>query len=219
MNLTEKRREIKKLILENSFKAGACHISSALSCVNILVDLFYVKKIKPEQFIFSKASGVAAFYSVLADLGYFPKNKIAYYLKKYPLPSKEVPGIVWSGGSLGMGLSVAAGMALGNRNKKVYVLLSDGEMQEGNTFEAALFARQHKLKNLYAICDNNQYQALGKIEDILDLETAFDFYKKTLPNFKRVKTIKGGDIDFLQGTKGHYFNLNKELLESALKKI
>ena len=219
MNLTEKRQEIKKLILENSFKAGACHISSALSCVNILVDLFYIQKIKPEQFIFSKASGISVLYAILADKGYFPKNKIAYYLKNYPLPSKEVPGVIWSGGSLGMGLSIAAGIALGNRKKRIYVLLSDGEMQEGNTFEAALFARQHNLNNLYAICDNNQYQALGKIKDILDLETAFDFYKKTLPHFERVKTIKGGNIGFLQGTKGHYLNLTEATLKQSLKWI
>ena len=70
---------------------------------------FLCKKNKARTIYIQQSFGRGGFYSVLADLGYFPKNKIAYYLKKYPLPSKEVPGIVWSGGSLGMGLSVAAG--------------------------------------------------------------------------------------------------------------
>lgn len=219
MILRKKQQEIKKLILESSFEAKACHLGSALSCVDILVDLFYNILKDEDVFIFAKASGVATYYAILADKGYFPTEKLAEYLKNYPLVSKEVPGVIWSGGSCGHGLSVACGLALADRARKVYVLLSDGECQEGATFEAALFARQHKLNNLYVLIDNNSFQACGAIKDILDLETAFKFLKKTLPNCKIIKTIKGGDIDFLQGTKGHYLNLNQESLNQALKQI
>ena len=122
LNLNKKRQEIRRLILENSYLAGACHIGGALSCVNILIDLFYIQKIKPEQFIWSKASGVSAFYSVLADKGYFPKSKIAYYLKKYPLSNRQVPGVMIDGGSCGHGLPTAVGMALSDK-KKISIVL------------------------------------------------------------------------------------------------
>lgn len=210
------KREIKKSILENSLKAGACHIGSALSCVDILIDLYDNILTERDVFIFSKASGVSALYCILAEKGYFPKEKIAYYLKNYPLPSTEVPGVVHSFGSLGHGLSVATGMAYADRSRRVFVLMSDGECQEGTTWEAALFARQYKLGNLFVIIDANEYQALGKTDDILNLETAFEFLKKTLPHCDVVKTKKGGDIDFLQGVEGHYKNLTPELLEKAL---
>ena len=223
MNLSEKSKQIERDILNVSFLSGACHIGSALSCVDILVELYYKILKKEDIFIFSKASGVSTLYCILADKGYFPKSEIVYYLKNYPLSSCEVPGVIWSGGSLGMGLSFACGMAFAKKIKKekgnVYVLIGDGECQEGTTYEAALFARQHKLDNLYVIIDFNRYQALGAVKDILDLKTAFRFLKRSLPNCNIRKTIKGGNIDFLQGIKGHYLNLTPELFKKALCKI
>ncbi|MEK7180270.1 MAG: thiamine pyrophosphate-dependent enzyme [Patescibacteria group bacterium] len=219
MSNLNKKRQIKRDILNASFEAGACHIGSALSCSDILVDLFNILK-KEDVFLFSKASGVAAYYAILADKGHFPKEKTAEYLKKYPLVSKEVPGVIWSGGSCGHGLPVACGLALADRMRKVYVLLSDGECQEGATYEAALFARQHKLKNLYVLIDNNGLQACGATKDILDLETAFEFLKKTLPNCKIFETIKGAGVDFMEGDfTWHYRNLTPALLARALKQI
>lgn len=211
-------KTLQKEILINSYKAGACHIGSALSCVKILNDLFKTFR-KGDVFIFSKASGVATLYCLLADQGKFPKSKVAEYLKKYPEVSKEVRGVLWSGGSLGLGLPIAVGLALADRNRRVYCLMSDGECQEGTTWEASLFARQHKLKNLYVIVDNNSYQALGKTKDILDLTTAFEFMKKTLPNCRIVNTVKGDKFKLLQGTKGHYYNLKKEDLDKLLCQI
>lgn len=209
---------IRREVLQTSFKSGACHIGSALSCVDILVDLFYTKKIKADQFLFSKASGVATLYVILADLGYFPKEKTAEYLKQYPLASKEVNGILHSVGSIAHGLSVACGLALANRNKDYYVLLSDGEIMEGSTYEACLFARQHKIKNLYVIVDNNSLVACGKTTDILDLETAFSFMLDTLPNCQIVNTTKGDGVDFMENDyTWHYKNLTQELLDKALK--
>lgn len=209
---------IRRQILKASYEAGACHIGSALSCVDILVELYYKTLKKDDIFLFSKASGVATLYAILADKGYFPKEKLSYYLKNYPLASKEVPGVIHSVGSLGHGLSVAVGLALGNRKRRVYTLLSDGECQEGSTYEASLFARQHKLNNLHVIVDDNGLQACGATKDILDLETAYEFFRKTLPNFKRVRTIKGQGVSFMENDYcWHYRNLDKKLLNKALE--
>ena len=210
--------KIRRIIIESSYKAGACHIGSALSCVDILVDIFEKMK-KGDKFIFSKASGVSALYAVLALKGYFPENKVAYYLKKYPLPDKRVAGVLISGGSLGHGLPIACGLALVEKND-VYVLMSDAECNEGTTYESALFAKQHKLNNLYVFVDNNKFQACGKTEDILELTTAFDFLQKTLSHCSIVDTIKGKGVSFCEGNNDwHYRNLSKSERDKALKEL
>jgi len=210
---------MKKEILINSYKAGACHISSALSCIDILVDIFKQKK-EDDIFLFGKASGVAAYYCLLAEQGEIPKGKVAYYLKNYPLVSKEVPGVVHSFGSIGHSLSVAAGIAFADRKRNVYVLISDGELMEGSTYEAALFIGQHNLKNLYVHVDDNKLVALGKTKDILNLDNAFEFYQKNIPNFIRHETIKGAGVDFMENDyTWHYKNLDENLLEKALEQI
>ena len=108
----ETKQETIKNILKTSFEAGACHIGSALSCIDIIRDVYENRLKDRDIFIFSKASGVCAFYTILSEQGYFPKEKITEYLKKYPLANKEVPGVLHSVGSVGMGLSVALGLAL-----------------------------------------------------------------------------------------------------------
>ena len=213
-------KKIRKDILVNSFHAGACHIGSALSCVDILVELFYGILKKEDVFVFSKASGVVAYYAILADKGIIPEDKVVYYIKNFPLPSKEVPGIIHSVGSLGHGLPFATGMAYADRSKKVFVLMSDGEIQEGTTYESALFARQHKLDNLYVIVDDNGIQGLDFNDTILNMDTAYNFLEQTLPNFDRRRTIKGQGIDFMENKpEWHYKNLTPELLEKALCQI
>lgn len=210
-----KKKQIRKAILNDSFRSGACHIGSALSCTDILVDLYHKILKKGDIFIFGKASGVSALYAILEDKGII-KNAWKY-LKKYPLVSKEVKGVVWSGGSLGMGLGIACGIALGNRKKNVYVLLGDGDLQEGSNFESALFARHHNLTNLNVIYDFNGLQALGKTKDILGLGTALEFYQKTLPIFQIVPTTKGNGVSFMQHDyTWHYKNLSESQLQEAL---
>jgi transketolase len=214
--MEDKVKQIKRDVLTASFEAGACHIGSALSCVNILVDLFYNKKIHPKQFLFGKASGVGAYYAILADLGFFNHTYIAKYLREYPLPSKEVSGVRHSFGSVGHALPVACGLALADRKTDYYVLLSDGDCQEGATFEACLFAKQHHLGNLHVIVDNNGIQACGKTDDILNMDTVWGFMKKTLPSVEIVNTVKGEGVDFMENNyEWHYRNLDKELLEKA----
>jgi transketolase len=215
-----KETQIRRDVLQASFDANACHIGSSLSCVEIMVGLFYGRMNDGDRFLFVKASGSACYYSILADKGYFPKEKTAEYLRNYPEVSKEVPGVLHTIGSVGMGLSVAVGLALSDRSQRVFCLISDGQLNEGVTYEAALFSRQHKLTNLFVICDNNGIQALARTDDVLNLDTAFKFFEKTFPNFENVKTIKGSGVSFLEDrVESHYMNLTQELLDKALDEL
>lgn len=221
------KSQIKKFktdILNYSFLAGACHIGSALSCIEILNDIFYKKLKKEDVFLFSKASGAAALYVILADKGYFDKKKLTDYLKNYPLAHKDVPGVIHSVGSIGHGLPVAVGIALGKKLKKeegdVHVLISDGELNEGTSYEAALFASQHKLKNLHVWVDDNGIQACDFTRDVLNLDTAIDFFSESFHNFHHNYTIKGDGISFMEDkVEWHYKNLDEELLEKALEEL
>jgi len=208
MNPKKLRREI----LKTSYLAGACHIGSSLSCVEILLGILRKMK-KKDRFIFSKASGACAYYILLAEAGHFPKEKLSYYLKNYPLCDKRVPGVIHSVGSLGHGLPVATGLALADRIRDVYILMSDSELQSGTTWECLLFIKQHKLKNLKIYVDNNGLQACGKIKDILDLP--WGFLKKN--GFKIIKTVKGKGVDFMENkAEWHYWNLDEAKLKKAL---
>lgn len=210
--------KIRRLILQASYDAHACHIGSSLSCVEILIEIFEKKKEK-DLFIFSKASGVAAYYAILAERGVISHDKVAYYLKNYPLVSKEVPSVLWSGGSLGHGLSVATGLALADRTRDVYVLMSDGEIQEGTTWESILFARQHKLENLKIYIDKNALQACGRTEDICGINYALGSLNNLFPLNIRF-TIKGkGWKKMERDVRVHYCNISKEELEEVLCQI
>lgn len=207
---------LRKLVLKASYKAKACHIGSALSCVDI-IEAIYERKREEDRFIFAKASGAAAFYVVLANKGFFPKNKIAYYLEHYPLASNEVPGVIHSVGSLGHGLPVATGLALANRQRMVYCLVGEGDVQCGTFYESILFARHHGLTNLEIIVDKNGLQALGATKDILGIDEALNALQKLFP-IKVIKTVKGQGVDFMEGDyRWHYLNLTKSLFEQAIK--
>lgn len=223
-------------IIDISYKAHACHIGSSLSCLEALQAILEVKG--DDYLIFSKASGVGAYYALK-----YNTDKATEFLKKYPLPSKEA-GMIWSGGSLGQGLSVACGLALADRKKKVYVLISDGELQEGQTWEAIMFASQHKLKNLIVIVDNNGFQALGKTKDICDLEPLEEKFqsfgwctsevdghnlkklilalkeKRHKPHVIIAKTIKGKGVSFMENNnEWHYRNLDEEGYKKAMVEL
>jgi len=194
MELT-KEIELKELALRlrrHSLKlvhdAKASHIGGSFSIIELLVVLYArILKVKPRQpdwperdrFILSKGHACAAHYAILAEMGYFPKKWLdTYYKNGSNLPGHAthscVPGVEVSTGSLGHGLSLAAGMALAaKRDKKkyrIFCLLSDGECDEGSTWEAILFASHLKMDNLTAIVDYNKIQALGHTKDVLNLE-------------------------------------------------
>ncbi len=201
--------QIKKKIIKASYHAGACHIGSALSAIGIIEDIYKVKRRK-DIFIFGKASGVAAYYCYK-----YPLKKATELLKKYPLASKEA-GCIWSGGSIGQAASVGAGMALGDRKRDVYVLLGDGDIQEGQTYETLLFLRQHKLGNLKIYVDRNHLQALGNTEKILSITKALKVLKKIFP-INVVETIKGRGVSFMENQyEWHYKNITKEGYEEAI---
>ena len=240
-----KIKQIRRDILNASYEAKACHIGSSMSCVDILVDLFYTKKINPKQFIFAKASGISTYLSILADLNYFPKEKLAEYLRNFPLASKEVPGIVHSTGSISHGFNVAAGLAMSDRGKEIYCLESDGAINEGSFWEAMLFSAHHKLSNLVVIIDRNFLQAMGSTEDIMKLEPLVDKFMAFNWECKRVKghdskeiidalngwetnkpkilicdTVKGYPISFMsKETSWHYKNLDESFLRQALSEL
>ena len=208
-------RKIRRHIIEASYKAGACHIGSAMSCVEILISIDRQMK-RGDKFIFSKASGAAAYYALLVEKGIIPEDKLVYYLKNYPLPSKKVPGVIFGGGSLGHGLPAATGLALADRDKKVYCLISDAELQEGTTWESLLFKRHHELDNLIIYCDWNDQQACGRVNEVLDVPVWF----LGQMGVKMIRTIKGKGISFCEDDNNwHYQNLTSTLLEKALKEL
>lgn len=186
---------VRKEIMLMSFRAKSAHTGGALSCVEILVALYYkVMKVFPkdpenpkrDRLIFSKAHDAKALYAVLAERGFFDRKILeGYELDGGLLPGHAtrhcVPGVEVSAGALGHGLSMAAGMAyVGNADKKdfrVFAILSDGECDEGSTWEAILFAGHHKFDNLIAVVDYNKLQGFGFTKDILDLEPFVDKWR------------------------------------------
>jgi len=157
-----------------------------------------------DRFILSKGHGTAAVYAVLAECGFFPKEWLDTYCQDGSklaghITHHGVPGVEASTGSLGHGLSIGCGMALaGKRDRRpyrVFVMLSDGECDEGSTWEAVLFAHHHCLDNLVAIVDYNKIQAFGTVKEVLDLEPLADKWRA----FRwAVREIDGHDYDQIE---------------------
>jgi transketolase len=177
-------KEVRKDVIEMITKAGSGHPGGSLSCVEIVVTLYFkILKHNPknpkwrerDRFVLSKGHGVPTVYSVLSKLGYFPREwlwelrKCGTKLEGHPY-TKSIPGIEASTGSLGQGLSIANGMALAGKmdglNYRVYTLLGDGEINEGGIWEAGMTASRYELDNLCAILDHNGLQIDGTIKEI-----------------------------------------------------
>ena len=179
---------IRRRILDMIFKAKSGHVASSFSIVEILLSLFFgILRVDPsnpddpdrDRFILSKGHGCAALYAVLAERGFFPADKLETFCQMGSIlgghPERgKVPGIEASTGSLGHGLSIGAGIALGGKRDsmsyRTFVLMGDGECDEGSVWEAALFAAQHRLDNLTVIIDYNRFQASGRVDEIISLE-------------------------------------------------
>lgn len=187
VRLTEISKNIRRLILEAVTEAGSGHPGGSLSAVEILVTLYFYKmKHDPknpkwedrDRFVLSKGHASPLMFSILAQAGYFPIEELKTYRKINSRlqghPDFKTPGVEYPGGSLGIGLSVAVGMALAakldKKSHRVYVLLGDGELQEGQVWEAALTAAKYRLDNLTAIVDRNGIQQDGLTEQIMPLE-------------------------------------------------
>jgi transketolase len=204
MNLETFARNIRISALKMTNLGGASHIASVFSIADILSVLYgSVLNIKPDypkwsqrdRFILSKGHAGAGVYAALAEIGFFPKEKLkTFYQNGSDLSGhvshKNVPGVEFSTGSLGHGLSIGTGMAfsgkLNNENHRTYVLLSDGELDEGSNWEAILFASHHCLDKLTAIVDYNKIQSLDYVSNTLALEPFADKWKSFGWNVKEV---------------------------------
>lgn len=193
--LEKKSYELRKTVLEMCIKATTGHVTSSMSCIDVLIALYYGKVLKfnpknPEwqnrdRFILSKAQASPALYTILADLGYYPLKELDKFAQKDGKfgvhLQNNVPGVEITAGSLGHGLGIAAGIALGaSMNRDIYLvfaLLGDGECYEGSIWESAMFASHNRLNNLVAIIDRNYICATDFTENLIALEPLEEKWK------------------------------------------
>ena len=255
---------IRRTVLKMTSKGQASHVGSCLSVADILAVLYgEVLNIDPkrvdwperDRMIVSKGHAAAAVYAVLAELDYFPSN----WLLNYGNPgspllghvSHTIAGIELSTGSLGHGLPIAAGLSLAAKRSgqewRSFVVLSDGELNEGSNWEAALFAAHHGLDNLIAIVDYNKLQGFGRTGEVLELEPLADKWQafgwetlevdgndvedltKVFSNIRPftnrptsiiAHTVKGKGVSFMENRlEWHYMTPNEEQLCDALTEL
>ncbi len=263
--LQEHARQIRRKILEMSHDTGAAHVGSAFSCVDILVAAYWgALRITPEdphnperdRCILSKGHAAGALYAALGYRGFFPLEDLhafnvnGSYLAEHPIPY-SLPGLEVATGSLGHGLSLGLGMALASKISnipyRVYVLLSDGECNEGSAWEAAMFAPARKLDNVVVIIDCNRWQATDRTEDVLSLEPLAEKWRAfgwstyevdghdmgALVSLLRgspdgsgkpmaviARTVKGKGVSFMEDDNNwHYRIPSLAELEAALKEL
>ena len=247
LELKKTANEVRKGIIEAVHGAGAGHPGGSLSAADIYTYLYFEemnidpkdpKKKDRDRFVLSKGHTAPGLYSVLANRGYFPVEDLptlrhlGSYLQGHPC-MQETPGVDMSSGSLGQGISAAVGMALAakldNASYRTYTLLGDGEIEEGQVWEAAMFAGAKKLDNLVVIVDNNGLQIDGPIEkvnnpypidkkfeafnfhvinidgnDFDQIDAAFKEARETkgVPTAIIAKTLKGKGVSFMEGQVG-----------------
>ncbi|MCB6611623.1 transketolase [[Clostridium] symbiosum] len=266
LELKKKANEVRKGIVTAVHAAKSGHPGGSLSAADIFTYLYFEemnidpkepKKADRDRFVLSKGHNAPGLYSVLAERGYFPKadlltlRHIGSYLQGHP-DMKHINGVDMSSGSLGQGISAAVGMAVSAKmsgdSYHVYTLLGDGEIQEGQVWEAAMFAGHRKLDNLTVIVDNNNLQIDGSIEDIcspypIDKKfEAFNFHvicvengndmeqlKKAFDEAKTVKgmptaiianTLKGKGVSFMENVASwHGKAPNDEEYKKAMKEL
>lgn len=247
MNKTELQKmavEVRKGAVTGVYHAKSGHPGGSLSAADIYTYLFFEElsidpknpdKADRDRFVLSKGHTAPGYYSALANRGFFPVEdlktlrKVGSYLQGHP-DKKHIPGVDMSSGSLGQGISAAVGMALSAKMRekdfRVYTLLGDGEIQEGQVWEAAMFAGHRKLDNLVVIVDNNGLQIDGKIDDVCspypidekfaafnfhvihadahdfdDLRKAFQEARETkgMPTAIVAHSLKGKGVSFMEG--------------------
>ena len=265
LELMKIANEVRKGIITGTFHAKSGHPGGSLSAADIFTYLFFAEmnidpqnpqKADRDRFVLSKGHTAPGYYSALALRGFFPiedmvtLRKVGSYLQGHP-DMKGIPGVDMSSGSLGQGISAAVGMAISakisNDDYRVYTLLGDGEIQEGQVWEAAMLAGHRKLDNLVVIVDNNGLQIDGNIADVnspypIDkkfeafnfhvinvdghdfdqLEAAFNEAKtvKGMPTAIIAKTIKGKNVSFMEDKASwHGVAPNAEQYAEAMKEL
>ena len=254
--------KIREYILKMLYQGQSAHAGSNLSAVDLLTVLYFnILNINPkdpewedrDRFILSKGHAAAVMWAILAEKGFFSRERLNTYYKNNGLPGHvtklNVPGVDFSTGSLGHGLSFACGVALSakryKKNYHTFVILGDGEMDEGSIWEALLFAPHNKLDNLTVIVDYNKIQSLDYVENILDLEPLYDKLKafgwntieidghnhkeiekalnntiKNKPTFIIAHTIKGKGVSFMENSiDWHYWNIDEKMLQQAFNEL
>jgi transketolase len=218
MNRIDRYNQLARLIRGYAVKMTnlehSGHVGSSLSMAELVAVLYEgILRVDPkhpdwperDRFILSKGHAAAGVYAALTEKGFFPKDWTdTYYRDEGKLCghiSHHVPGVEFSTGSLGHGLPVAAGMALVakrlGKKHRIFVLMSDGDCNEGSTWEAIMFSAQHHFDNLTAIVDANKIQALGKVTDVIDMEP---FAKKAEAFGWAVREIDGHDVEQIEQT-------------------
>jgi len=260
-NYKEIALEVRKTVLRLIYQAQTSHIGSNFSCIDILTVLYSIANVDKDlkedrdRIVVSKGWVAAAMYVFLDRKGIIPKEDLETYCKngsKYiGLAEPNVRGVEAAGGSMGFGLPFGVGFALAKKMKKeqgkAFVLMSDGEMDCGTTWESALIASHHKLDNLLVIVDFNGLQGMGRVEEILNIEPLKDKWKafgwevqeidghnfeeieraltssplqKGKPIVIIAKTIKGKGASFMEGNNlYHYKALSEEEYWRALKEL
>jgi len=263
--LKKTANEVRKNIATAVYHAHSGHPGGSLSAADILTYLYFEemnidpknpKKADRDRFVLSKGHAAPGWYSVLAERGYFDKEElkglrhVGCFLQGHP-DMKHTPGVDMSSGSLGQGISAAVGMALAgkmdNASYRVYTLLGDGEIQEGQVWEAAMLAANHKLDNLVVIVDNNNLQIDGTVEDVnspypidekfkafkfhviningndfQDIERAFQEAREHSgqPTAIIAKTVKGKGVSFMENQVGwHGKAPNEEEYQIAMRDL
>ena len=214
LELQKIANEVRKDIVTAVHAAKAGHPGGSLSAADVFTYLYFEemnidpkdpKKADRDRFVLSKGHTAPGYYSALAERGFFPKEDLktlrhlGSYLQGHP-DMKHIPGVDMSSGSLGQGISAAVGMALSaklsNESYRVYTLLGDGEIQEGQVWEAAMFAGHRNLDNLVVIVDNNGLQIDGKIDDVCSpypIDKKFEAF-----NFHVINVADGNDMEQLK---------------------
>ncbi|MBR3614246.1 MAG: transketolase [Clostridia bacterium] len=254
-NLQEKSKNIRKSIVEMVYSAASGHPGGSLSITDVFTVLYFKelnidvnnqKDANRDRVVLSKGHCSPALYSTLAEKGFFPKEdlntfrKVDSYLQGHP-DMKKIPGVDMTSGSLGQGLSIANGMALAgkldNKEYRVYCICGDGEIQEGQIWEAAMSSSHYKLDNLCVIVDNNNLQIDGSVENVMnphpidkkfesfgfnvlvidghnfeEILDAFEKAKQTKgkPTAIIAKTIKGKGVSFMENQAGWHGKAPKE---------
>lgn len=264
-DLQKRALNIRKNVIEMIYAASSGHPGGALSCTDILTALYFSemkvdcnnpKDENRDRLVLSKGHASAALYATLAEKGFIPKEDLLGFrninsiLQGHP-DMKKIPGVDMSTGSLGQGLSIANGMALaGKMDKKdyrVYCIMGDGEIEEGQIWEAAMSASHYKLDNLCAIVDNNNLQIDGKITEVMnptpidekfksfgfnviningneidEILNAFEKARtaKGRPTAIIAQTIKGKGVSFMENQAGwHGKAPSKEEYETAIQEL
>lgn len=200
INLSKIARQCRLDLIDMLYQSGGGHLGGPLSSMDILTTLYFVKifDFKKDHFILSAGHLAPALYSVLANANFFDKKELKNFSSFNSFlqghVSTKTPGVEYSSGSLGQGLSFAAGLALGEPKNSVVCLTTDGEHQEGQVWEAAMFASKYKLGNLINIVDCNNFQIDGSTNDIMPLK---NLAAKYIQFGWTVTTVDGHDFNKL----------------------